>query len=85
VYGVDIVVSQPQNGNNDVMDPKEDSHGSVGTQSNPIFIQEDPLPLALVANQEGHVQPSDLDDQLIGESFIHPLTKYETLCHVIGC
>jgi hypothetical protein len=51
VYGVDMVVCQPKNGNSDTMELKEDSPGSLGTQSNPIIIEEDPLPL--IATQKG--------------------------------
>jgi hypothetical protein len=43
VYGVDIVVSQPHSRDNDTMEAKEDSSSSLDTQSNPIFIEEDPL------------------------------------------
>lgn len=51
VYGVDIVVSQPQHGNNNTIEMKEGSPGSVGTQSNPICIEADPL--ASYCNSEG--------------------------------
>lgn len=69
VYGVDIVVSQPQHGNNDTMEMKEDSPGSVGTQSNPTCIEEDPMPLT--ATRNGPLQTCEPDgSQLEKASFI---------------